>query len=219
MNIFKKKLLKKINWSDITIAKNKQIVELFEKYKDNLDDPMFVYELTAVAYGKPFEWIEAMTISEANAYANTLNFIREKPKVRVAKQFYYLNGHKYKVTFNMQNLSTSQYIDFQQLADSAKDMPAEFLSVLLIPDGHKYNDGYNIDDVVYDIENYMLVEDCLALTAFFFNLLRISIRRSIRSLASLEKKAMKEGLMTPEQLEALRKLRKLVQDSASGLRL
>ena len=117
----------------------------------------------------------------------------------------------------MQNLSTSQYIDFQQLADQSRDMPAEFLSVLLIPDGHRYNDGYNLEDVVKDIENYMNVEDCLALTAFFFNLLRISIRRSIRILARLEKKANKEGLMTPEQLEALRKVRSLLE-SESGLK-
>ena len=218
MKLFtKKQQLPKINWSDITIARHKAILALYEKYKDELDDPMFIYELTAAAYGKPTEWIDDMTIAEANTYANTLEFIKTKPKVRVAKRSYNLGGHKYNVTYNMTSLSTSQYIDFQQLADQSRDMPAEFLSVLLIPDGHRYNDGYNLEDVVKDIENYMNVEDCLALTAFFFSLLRISIRRSIRILARLEKKASKEGLMTPEQLEALRKVRSLLE-SESGLK-
>ena len=218
MKLFKRKSsLPKINWSDITIARHKAILALYDKYKDNLDDPMFVYELTAAAYGKPMEWMDAMTISEANTYVNTLAFINQRPKVRVAKQSYVLNGHKYNVTYNMQNLTTSQYIDFQQLAEQSQEMPAEFLSVLLIPNGHKYNDGYSIDDVVYDIENYMSVEDCLALTAFFFTLLRISIRRSMRALATLEKKARKEGLMTQEQLESLTKVRSLLE-SVSGLK-
>lgn len=218
MKLFaKKQQLPKINWSDITIARHKAILALYEKYKDELDDPMFIYELTAAAYGKPTEWIDDMTISEANTYANTLEFIKTKPKVRLAKRSYNLRGHKYNVTYDMTSLSTSQYIDFQQLADQSREMPAEFLSVLLIPEGHKYNDGYDLKQVVSDIENYMNVEDCLALTAFFFNLLQISIRRSIRALARLEKKASKEGLMTPEQLEALRKVRSLLE-SESGLK-
>lgn len=218
MKLFSKKnSLPKINWSDITIAKNKAIMALYDKYRDVDDDIMFLYELTAVAYGKPIEWIEEMKISEANEYANSLAFINQRPKVRVAKQSYTLNGHKYNVTYNMTALSTSQYIDFQGIADQSKDMPAEFLSTLLIPDGHKYNDGYDIEQVVYDIENYMNVEDCFALTAFFFTLFRKSIRRSIRRLKILEKKATKEGLMTQEQLEALRNSISLLE-SVNGLR-
>lgn len=218
MKLFRKKnTLPKIHWGDITIAKHKAIVAVYEKYKDEEDTTLMAYDLVCAAYGKSEEWIDGLKVSEANEWVNTLAFVNERPKPTRAKQYYTLNGHRYKTTLNMQALTTGQYLDFQQLADACREMPAEFLSVLLIPDGHKYNDGYNLEEVVSDIENYMSVEDCMGLSAFFFNLLQISIRRSIRSLSRMEKKARKEGLMTEEQLEALTKVKNLLV-SVNGLK-
>ena len=218
MKLFrKKKALPKLHWKDITIAKHKAIMEVYEKYRGSEEDLLMAYDLVCAAYGKSEEWMNTLKVSEANEWVNTLAFVNEKPKPAVAKQYYTLNGHKYKVSLNMQALTTGQYLDFQQLADKCREMPAEFLSVLLIPNGHKYNDGYDLEEVVRDIENYMSVEDCMGLSAFFFNLLQISIRRSIRSLAKMEKKARKEGLMTEEQLEALTKARNLLV-SVNGLK-
>ena len=218
MKLFKKKsVLPKIHWKDITIAKHKAIMAVYEKYRDSEDDILMAYDLVCAVYGKSEEWMNTLKVSEANEWVNTLAFVNEKPKPNVAKQYYTLNGHKYKVSLNMQALTTGQYLDFQQLADKCREMPAEFLSVLLIPNGHKYNDGYDLEEVVKDIENYMSVEDCMGLSAFFFNLLQISIRRSIRSLKRMETKARKEGLMTKEQLEALTKARNLLV-SVNGLK-
>ena len=215
MKLFrKKKELKHIHWGDITIAQHKKILDLC---KDGDDDIMYLYQLTAIAYNKPMEWIEGMKISEANNYANTLAFINEKPKPKTAKGYYTLNGHRYKTTMNLQEVNTAQYLDFQQLADKSREMPAEFLSIILIPEGKKYNEGYDLQTVVSDIENYMTVEEAFGLTAFFFNLLQISMRLSLRKLKRLERKARKEGLMTNEQLEALSKVRESLE-SASGMR-
>lgn len=217
MNIFKKKdTLPKIHWGDITIAKHKAIIELYEKQSD-MDDYFFACELVRIVYDKSEEWINGLKISEANDYINSLAFINERPKPNVAKKEYVINGHKYVTTFNMQNLTTAQYIDFQQLADKSGEMPAEFLSILLVPEGKKYNEGYNLEDVVNDIRNYMSVEDCLGLSAFFFTLLQVSMKRSIRKLGKIEKKAKKEGLMNQEQLDALKRVRELLE-SANGLR-
>ena len=211
MRLFKKKNIRKpIHWADVTIAQHKKIMEVFDREED---DFLILYGLTSIFYGD----IDNMKISEANALANTLAFVREKPKPSRAKAHYVLNGHKYNTTLNMQELNTSQYIDFQNLADKSGEMPAEFLSILLIPEGHKYNEGYRIEDVASDIENYMSVEDAFGLSAFFFNLLQISMKRSIRKLKKLTKAATKEGMMTNEQLEALKAVSEKLE-SASGLR-
>lgn len=218
MNIFKRKsTLPKIHWKDITIARHKAILEVYKKYENDPEDALFAYDLATAVYGKEENWMDDMKVSEANEWVSTLAFVNERPKPRTAKGEYILNGHKYKVTMNMQNITTNQFIDFQQMADQSREHPAEFLSILLIPKGHKYNDGYSIEDVVYDIENYMSVEDCMGLSAFFFKLLQISIRRSIRSLRKLEHKARKEGIMTEEQLQALQRISDLLE-SANGLR-
>lgn len=212
MMIFKRKRkLPKIHWGDITIAQHKAILALYDKYKDEDDDLMFAYEMVAIAYNKPIEWLNSMKIKEANDYVNSLAILNERPKARVAKSHYILNGHKYKTTMNLQEVSTSQYIDFQQMADKSREMPAEFLSIILVPAGKEYGEGYDISQVVHDIENYMSVEDCLGLSAFFFDLFLISMKQSLRTLKKLEAKARKEGKMSNEQLEALSKVRELLE--------
>lgn len=144
----KKKTLPKLHWRDITIARNKAIIEVYKKYENDPDDALFVYDLATAAYGKEDDWMDDMKVSEANEWVETLAFVNEKPKARVARGEYVLNGNKYVVSMNLQNITTNQYIDFQQLADKSGEMPAEFLSILLVPKGHKYNDGYDIAKVV-----------------------------------------------------------------------
>ena len=217
MKIFRKKeSLPKLDWKDITIARHKAILALYQNKGDE-DDLSFAYDLVCAAYGKDESWIDGLKVSEANEWVNTLAFVNHRPKPRVAKGEYTLNGHKYNVTMNMQALTTAQYIDFQQMADKSGEMPAEFLSIILVPEGHKYNDGYAMEEVVSDIENYMSVEDAMGLSAFFLRLLGISIRRSIRKLRRMETQARREGIMTTEQLDALKRVRNLLE-SANGLR-
>ena len=216
MKLFKKKL-KKLHWSDITINDHQRILEVYDKYRDDFDNPMMPYDLVCAAYGKPWEWMETMQMREANEYVATLEFLTKKPRPTIAKRSYDLGGRKYITTFNMQNISTAQYIDFQQMADKSGEMPAEFLSIILVPEGHKYNEGYEMEEVVNDIKFHMNVEDALGLTAFFLRLLRASMRRSLRLLRTLRKKAAKEGKMTEEQLTALKKLIDLIE-SESGLK-
>lgn len=213
----KQKALPKLHWKDITIARHKAILAVYDKYGNDPDDVMFIYDLTAAAYGKDEKWLNALKVSEANDYANSLAFINERPKAKIIKPEYILNGHRYKVCMNMQDISTAQYIDFQQMADKCGEMPAEFLSIILIPDGHKYGDGYDMSKVVYDIENYMSVEDCLGMRAFFLGLLKISTRQSLHRLKRLEERAKREGLMTDEQLKALTRVRELLE-SVNGMK-
>lgn len=200
-NIFRKKEeLPLIHWKDITIAKHKAIVKAYENHTDQFE---LALALVCAAYGKDEHWLDGLKVSEANDYIKTLAFIGEEPKPSVAKRNYLLGGRRYRLTMNPQEMTTAQYIDFQQLADKSGEQPAEFLSVLLIPKGHKYGDGYDITQVVDDIEQWLSVEDAMGLTAFFFTLLQWSMKRSTRLLKRLKRKAEREGLMTPEQLQVL----------------
>lgn len=217
MKLFKRKTLPLLHWKDITIARHKAIIGVYEKYNGADDLTFFPYDLVCAAYGRSEEWMNNLKISEANEWVNSIEPLGHRPKPAPVRQSYTLNGKVYRPVLNMQALSTSQYIDFQQLADKSREMPAEFLSILLLPDGHKYNDGYDMAEVVNDIENFMSVEDCLGLTAFFFDLLVISIKASIRRLKREERKARKEGLLTPEQSEALKRVTDLLE-SVGGLR-
>lgn len=214
--MFKKKSRKKkLKWSDITLAAHQRILNA---YATTEDDDLLTYNLVTAVYGWEEGKIEKMTIAEANEWVDTIMFLAEKPKPVTAKSHYILNGKRYNTTMNLTKVSTAQYIDFQQMADKSGEMPAEFLSIILIPNGCDYNEGYEISDVVEDIRNYLTVGEALGLTAFFFDLLRISIRKSTARLKKLTKKAEKEGKMSGEQLEALRGLQRLLTECESGMR-
>lgn len=219
-NILKRKSnpLPKKTWKDITLAAHKRILEVYDRYRYADDDSMLVYDLVTAVYGWPQQKIEEMSIREANNYVETITFLSEKPKPVTAKKSYILGGRKYVTTMNLTDVSTAQYIDFQQMADKSGEMPAEFLSIILVPEGKQYNEGYEISEAVEDIRHYLTVGEALGLTAFFFDLFRISMKRSTVLLKKLIRKVRKEGKMTDEQLEALRKTQRLLTECASGMK-
>jgi len=209
--------LKKKNWDEITINDHKRIVEVYNKYIGDEENPMLPYDLVCAVYGKPWEWMSGLSIKEANEYVKTIEFLGSRPKPSMVKSSYVINGHKYKTTMNMQAVTTSQYIDFQNMSDKSGEMPAEFLAIILVPEGKEYNVGYDLKEAITDIEYHLPITDALGLTAFFFNLSQISMRRSLRRLKKMQKAAAKEGQMTTEQLEALQKTIQILE-SANGLR-
>ena len=74
------------------------------------------------------------------------------------------------------DMLVSQYVDFQAIyVDGFDKRPAELLSVMMVPDGHKYNDGYDKEQVIEDMYD-LPVEEALGICHFF-------IRRFTRSIA------------------------------------
>lgn len=76
-------------------------------------------------------------------------------------------------------MGTCQYIDFQTYAPDLDNRLVEFLSVILVPKGHRYNDGYDILDVQKAIREEMSVSDGVSLAGFFVVWCRRSIQDSL----------------------------------------
>ena len=73
-------------------------------------------------------------------------------------------------------LLTSQYVDFQAIyQDGFEKRPGELLSIMMVPDKHEYNDGYDKDQVIEDMYD-MPVEEALGIVDFFTG-------RFVRSIA------------------------------------
>lgn len=104
------------------------------------------------------------------------------------------------------------------MSDKSGTMPAEFLSILLVPEGKKYNEGYDLSQAVEDIRNYLSVEDALGLTAFFLGLWRISMKQSMALLRRLIRKGKKEGKMTEKQLNDLQRVQSLLTECVNGMK-
>lgn len=193
-----------MGWDKIPIGKWKEIVKV-------VNDDDSVIKVISIVYDLPYDNVLQMTLEELQMYARGVSFVWQgKPKRRMAKMKYVLNGHHYKTCLDFTELTTAQYIDFQQMAPESGEYPADFLSVLLVPEGHKYNDGYNIAQVRNDIRNFMTVEEALGLADFFtFWFQRLTKR--LMGQYSRMKKRMGKPPMTQEQERAMKTMEELLR--------
>lgn len=81
----------------------------------------------------------------------------------------------------------NQYVDFQTYFKDIEDNRAEILSVILIPKGHKYNDGYSIQELIEAINDNITIHQFNVILNFFLEGLRKSTTSSLISLALMMK--------------------------------
>lgn len=94
-------------------------------------------------------------------------------------------------TKDFTKITTAQYVDFQTFSKGGNQKLPELIAVLLVPEGHKYNDGYDVAQVVRVVRDLPLPE-ALGLNAFFFGQLVQSIQASLTSLESAAKSLPKQ---------------------------
>lgn len=82
-------------------------------------------------------------------------------------------------TRDFRKLETCQYIDFQTYAPDLDKFLVEFLSVILVPKGKRYNEGYDILEVQKAIREEMSVTDGVSIAGFFLTWCRTSIKDSL----------------------------------------
>lgn len=195
-----------MNWGDITIGQYEKLTRIINEERG--DD--FTYKAIAVCFNKELDEVLEMNYIKVMQMARQIAPLsKNAPTPSRAKSEYKLN-RKYKVTMNPNELTTAQYIDFQGIGNDYENNTPELLAILMIPDGHTYNTGYEMKDVVADIRDNMKVEDALGLSAFFLHLLKKSIAVARRKMKLQLFKAKHSRKTTPEQREALEKVYQLL---------
>lgn len=168
MRLFKKKKqpeFKKSCWNDLTIAdletlKSINSLQLATEDEKNL-------KVAAMVAGIPYDELIQKPLDEVRPYMENVSFLLDAPKPKKARQHYIINGRKYKLLKNEMEMLTSQYIDLQAIyKDGFDKRPGELLSIMLVPEGHEYNDGYDKDQVISDMY-CMHVEEALGIVDFF----------------------------------------------------
>lgn len=86
---------------------------------------------------------------------------------------------------DIDSMTAGQYIDFQTFQqDDAHPMHmARLLSVLMIPEGKRYNDGYDVRALQEDIYTHMPITDAVALVNFWLAKWQRSMLCSLSYLA------------------------------------
>ena len=116
---------------------------------------------------------------------------------------------------DFRKIETCQYIDFQTYAPDLDKYLVEFLSVILVPKGHRYNEGYDILEVQKAIREEMSVSDGVSLAGFFLTWCRKSIKDSL-NYSKQEAMRIKDKTKREEILKRIEEQERLLQTSGDG---
>ena len=202
-------------WKDITIEKYERITGLQAK---NLGEIDLIASTIAVLDGVTVKEVEELPYAVLLLKARGLRFLQHNPIASIVKRKYEIGGKTYIPTLNPAELTTAQYIDFQVRAMGAPDDLAGLISVILIPEGHKYNEGYSSDEVREEIYKNFPIEDAMGLSAFFFALWKKSMRRLLRETKKQYRELKRMKNRTEAETELLTTTEKLIKTIEAALR-
>lgn len=165
------------NYNDLKIGKYLEILEACKAGGDELETQV---TLIAALSGKTEAEILNMPITEYSALARSASFLSKAPELpdKPAK-VYEVGGFRLVPVMDAGKITTAQYIDFQTLAKHKEGKVVEILSCLLVPEGKRYNEGYDIADVHKAIREEMSVADAMGTYAFFLDSCRKSTRDTL----------------------------------------
>lgn len=191
------------NYRDLPLGMYLEICEISRR--TDIEELHKQVSILSVLTGKEEEEIYDLPIGDYKSLVSKASFLAHPYEGGVqTADLYTLEGWVLKPVEDYRKISTAQYIDFQTFVKDAEKNVVEILSVMLIPEGKKYNQGYDIVELQNVIRRCLPVADALSLYAFFF----VQFRQSIKdSLISSKEAAMK--LRDPEKRKrVLKEIRK-----------
>lgn len=168
----------KKSWKDVTID------EYFDLCERLSDDALTDYEkiIIKIAFitGKREEDIWNLNWDEFRTLQVEALWMDEfKLKENVNFKTIEINGEKYSIDTNLQNFTVAQYIDFQTFFPKRKTnerIIGNILACFIVPKGKKYAEGYNIQELVENINSNLDIMTANEIMFFFLKQYLISIR-------------------------------------------
>lgn len=147
-------------WKDITLRQFNKIQDLLQEI-----DEYTTLNIIDVLYDVDSANMPAMEVM--NKYAHSLDFLMTTiPTNEKLKEIYTINQREYNSNINLTQMTTAQFVDYQNYAKENPVDISKCLSVFIIPKGHTYNDGYDLKQVQDDIKDLDMVT--INTLAFFF---------------------------------------------------
>lgn len=143
---------KQISWNNIDYETKVGIDNLLES---DLSEELKIKGLVTLIFDID---LNDIPINKLDYYISQLNFLSEKIPTREIQKFYTINGHNYKLFRDINKLTSGQYLDYQNYLKQPQIEYNKLLSVLLIPDGKKYLDGYDIEEVHEDLLHINVID-------------------------------------------------------------
>ena len=172
-------MMNKLGWSDI---KYRTLLDI--KEAANIEDENErVYAIMEAVFG---EDVLDLPLKDFNEKCKELQFLQKEIPNDLHVKDIKVNGREYYFDGLLGKITTAQYIDFQNYQKNEDEQKS--FSVFIIPKGHKYNDGYDMEQVFNDILDVPV--PVLFSASFFFSrqfelFIRIFRRYSIKQMKKL----------------------------------
>lgn len=156
----------------------------------SLDDIGRNTAILAVLTDKSERELMDMPIGEYAALGERASFLlHPAPAAQKTPRSYKLGEMELIPSADFTRMTAAQYIDYQTYANQqSADQLVQMLSCMLIPKGHKYNDGYDMGAVQSAIRDNMPITDAAAYANFLLAKWRKSMRISLSYLALKSKR-------------------------------
>lgn len=202
------------NYNRLTLG---QYIEIQEISKDDsLEDIDRQVQILSVLTGMPSEEILHLPIHEYKELVIKSQFLNpENITYHPIAKKYILGKFELIPCRDYRKLETGQYIDFQTYAPDLDRYLVEFLSVILVPKGHRYNDGYDILEVQRAIREEMSVSDGVSLAGFFLTWCRKSIKDSLNYSKRMAM-GIKDKTRREEMLKRIEEQEKVLETGGDG---
>lgn len=199
------------SWNEVSVG---MFSEIRAAYNDiNMSEEDRAIGLVALLTGEdPL----TMELSDFRQILMNLSFVNEEVKPAEVKKVYILNGKNYTLQKAINHVSTAQYIDFNNYIKEGEidEKYADIISVFLIPEGMKYNDGYDIEEVKADINKHMSITDALGIFSYFFHFFVRFVQIS-QEYTSRRLKKMKS--LTREERQKIEEITNQIQQISDSL--
>ena len=205
------------SYDKLTIAKYRELADI-EVGGTDVDG---VVNVLSVLTDKTPESLLTLPIPEFKELIGKMSFLREKPKANHCPNSIMLEGKKYKIDKDVKNMSVGQYIDYKQYYKDPEDLIKNLnyiMTIFIIPEGHKYGEGYDLAELAEIIEDNLSIETALGISNFFFRksekFIKCFLTYLLWKMRKTAKKEKNEEVKTKmmEAVKQMEELRALLKD-------
>lgn len=201
--------MRDVKWNDLTIGQYERICSIF---KEDIDDEEKMIGVVTVVYGITEDEVMRQPLTKTREMIASVEGLKTSPDHVRTKKRYRLKGKLYNVCLDADKITTAQYIDYQTYSKDLERNIAEVLSVVLIPRGKRYGEGYDVAKLIGDIRESFPLGDALSIAKVFRYRWLKSIRRSLLCSEALmmgQKTLMGKGQTTEEMERAITAVRSM----------
>src|SRR5574344_984539 len=157
------------NYNDMSISLWREIRETLEDMGEASELEVQV-ALISLLSGMEEDEIRNLPLKEYSEMAAKTRFLMQQPNVKAIRpRNLPINGKKYDLVDDIKDLTTGQYIDYQTYMQDNEDFKnlAKVLSVFIVPKGKTYNEGYDVEDVIRELDEHLSIQIALGVCFFF----------------------------------------------------